>query len=255
MKSTYTFFRKIRQVFLWSLLIVLPLWAKSQITLNTSKPSTTEKITFVYDAGKGNKALFGLHEPLYFHTGVITSTSQGAGDWKFVVGDWGKADARVEMKSLGGDKYQFEFTPDKFYAYPEGTEVQQLAFVFRTQKGDKVGKTETEADFLIPVNGYQPPAKDTVTYAFEKREYLSHTLKNGRLQVFTNHGSYLFTPVTDKILHIEYLPEDKPLPKLSEAVVLEPQEVETQIVDVCDELSFMAGKKAFLSVQTTTESA
>ncbi|RLD53575.1 MAG: hypothetical protein DRJ01_19205, partial [Bacteroidetes bacterium] len=63
----------------------------SQITLNTNNPLTSDKLVFVYDAGKGNKALFGLQEDLYFHTGVITANSRDAKDWKFAIGDWGKA--------------------------------------------------------------------------------------------------------------------------------------------------------------------
>ncbi|MCD6090443.1 MAG: DUF5110 domain-containing protein [Bacteroidales bacterium] len=213
----------------------------SQVTLNTNKPLTSDKLVFVYDAGKGNKALFGLQEDLYFHTGVITATSRDANDWKFAIGDWGKADSRVKMKALGGDKYQFEIIPDEFYAYPEGTEVHQIAFVFRDAKGNKVGKTEDETNILISVNGYKVPVLDQAVYKFKKREYLSHKMKNGKLQVFTDQGSYFFTPFQNDILHVEYLPDNEPVNYESKSVVLEPEEVKTEIYDTCEELNFMAG--------------
>lgn len=227
--------------FLVLALFILPFIGRSQVTLNVNKPLSSEKITVVFDAGKGNKALFGLHEQLYFHTGVITANSRDEHDWKFAIGEWGKADNRVKMIALGGDKYQFELTPDEFYGYPEGTEVQQLAFVFRDAKGNKVGKTESETDILIPVNGYKPAVENQAVYSFTKREYVSHKISDGQLQVFTDKGSYLFTPFQDDILHVEYLPEDKKLDYKSTAVILEPQEVETEIYDVCEELNFMAG--------------
>ncbi|MDA3904476.1 MAG: DUF5110 domain-containing protein [Bacteroidales bacterium] len=213
----------------------------AQITLNSNKPLTSENLVFVYDAGKGNKALYGLQEDLYFHTGIITSNSRDSKDWKFAIGDWGKADNRVKMTALGGDKYQFELIPDQFFNYPEGTEVYQLAFVFRNAKGDKVGKTEDENDILISVNGYQPIVKDQASYEFLKREYLSHKMTNGMLQVYTDHGSYLFTPFEDKILHVEYLPQNKNVPYQSHSVILDAKKVETQIVDVCAEINFQSG--------------
>ncbi len=239
--------RVLRMLFIAAFFFIANI-ARSQITLNISKPLTSDKLVFVYDAGKGNKALFGLNEDLYFHTGAITSTSRDDKDWKFVVGDWGKADSRVKMTALGGDKYQFEFVPDAFYNFPEGTEVYQLAFVFRDEKGNKVGKTEAETDLLIPVNGYQAPVKDQAEYKFTKREYISHTTKNGVLQVYTDHGSYLFTPFKEDVLHVEYLPDNEPYTYNSKAVVMEPEQVETTIVDVCGEITFLAGD-IHLSIQ------
>lgn len=231
----------ISRLFFIATFILLANTAWSQVTLNINKPLTSDKLVFVYDAGKGNKALFGLQDDLYFHTGVITANSRDAKDWKFAIGDWGKADNRVKMTALGGDKYQFELIPDEFYGYPEGTVIYQLAFVFRDKKGNKVGKTEDETDILISVNGYQPPVLDPATYDFKEREYLSHKIKDGKLQVYTDQGSYLFTPFQDKILHVEYLPDNESVNYESHSVVLEAEEVDTQIVDVCEELNFQAG--------------
>ncbi|MFH1000888.1 MAG: TIM-barrel domain-containing protein [Bacteroidota bacterium] len=233
--------RKSKAVSLAYLLIFLSTYSFAQLSLNVSKPLSSQKLEFVYDAGKGNKALFGLQEELYFHTGVITSTSRDAKDWKFVVGNWGKADNRVKMTALGGDKYRFEFVPDEFYNYPETTKVQQLAFVFRNENGEKVGKTDEETDILIPVNGYKVPQKDSATYSFKKREYLSHKLTNGQLQVFTDYGSYLFTPFSEDILHIKYLKENENIEYKSHAVVLNPQQLNAEITDTCDEINYSVG--------------
>ncbi|MBN2236753.1 MAG: DUF5110 domain-containing protein [Bacteroidales bacterium] len=215
--------------------------AFAQVTVSSANPLTSEKLVFIYDAGKGNKALFGLNEDLYFHTGAITSTSRDQNDWKFVTSEWGTADQKVKMTSIGGDKYRFEFIPNEFYSFPEEVEVYQLAFVFRTAKGDKVGKNTEESNILVSVNGYKPKVKSSANYLFEKREYRSHKIKDRKLQVVTDHGSYLITPFSNEILHVEYLPEDINVDYLSTAVIMEPQHVDAELVDVCEEVNFMAG--------------
>lgn len=238
------FFRNYSKIKLWLFIAIFFLpgaIAWSQITLNVSKPITSEKLVFVFDAGKGNKALYGLQEDLYFHSGVITANSRDSKDWKFVVGDWGKADKRVKMTAIGGDKYQFEILPDEFYGYPQGTEVHQLTFVFRNEKGNLVGKTENETDIVVSVNGYQPVLKNAPTYNFEKREYISHKIVDGKLRVLTDQGTYLFTPFTDEILHVEYLTDNQLIEYKSASVILKAEEVETEIIDVCEEITFLAG--------------
>ncbi len=234
----YSTFRK---VLYFTIFFFLVNSAKSQVTLNVNKPLTSDKLVFVYDAGKGNKALYGLQEELYFHSGVITANSRDSKDWKFVIGDWGKVDNRVKMTAIGGDKYQFELIPDDFYGYPKGTEVRQLTFVFRNEKGNLVGKTEDEIDIVVSVNGYQPPTKNAATYDFNKREYISHKRVDGQLQVLTDKGTYLFTPFSNEILHVEYLPDNQVNEYKSASVILKAEEVETEIVDVCEEISFLVG--------------
>ena len=64
----------------------------AQITTNPAKPKSNETFEIIFDAGKGNKALFGMDEQVYYHAGLITSGSQTTSDWKFVSGEWGKAD-------------------------------------------------------------------------------------------------------------------------------------------------------------------
>ncbi len=215
------------------------LWA--QLTLKSNHPLTSDKLEFVYDAGQGNKALFGLQEDLYFHTGVITANSRDAKDWKFAIGDWGKADSRVKMTALGGDKYRFEITPDKFYGYPKDTKVQQLAFVFRNEKGNKVGKTADETDILIPVNNYKPPLEKSKKYLYQSRNFVSYTLKNNQLKIQTTHGVYLFTPYSSDIVHVECFASDSCDSYSSRSVILRPENRETEMIENCESLTFLAG--------------
>jgi len=77
----------------------------AQISITPHKASSSDDIEIVFDAGKGNKALFGETGNVYFHMGLITTNSATEKDWKFVKGNWGKADSDFQMTKLGGDKY------------------------------------------------------------------------------------------------------------------------------------------------------
>lgn len=108
-----------------------------------------EEITIIYDATQGSAGLVGV-SPVYAHTGVITSAG-GPGNWQYVQGNWGTADARVVMAPIGNDRHLIQFTPRDFYSIPDGEEVVQLAFVFRNQDGSKEGKTTALSDIFIDV--------------------------------------------------------------------------------------------------------
>ncbi|MAD97195.1 MAG: glycosyl hydrolase [Flavobacteriaceae bacterium] len=59
------------------------------------------------------------------------------------------------------------------------------------------------------------------------REYQSHKQENGRFEVTTNDGTYLFTFYTPSVLETSFLPNGETIDENSHAVVLEPKSVET----------------------------
>ena len=138
------------------LVILLPIYGVSQILdLTPSFPTQQDQVTIVYDATQGNGALTGQTE-VYCHTGLITQTSSGPSSWQFVQGDWGTADASVLMNNLGNDLFEINIDIPTFYGYPSGTEVYQLAFVFRNEDGSIVGRDSDGSDIyydVYPVNG------------------------------------------------------------------------------------------------------
>jgi uncharacterized membrane protein len=100
------------------------------LSLSPVFPKETDTVTIVYNAKLGNGALIGATQ-VYAHTGVITTLSTGGSDWKHVVGNWGTADARTKMTSLGNDKWQIRYHVKDFYsqagAFATNETVLQLA--------------------------------------------------------------------------------------------------------------------------------
>jgi oligosaccharide 4-alpha-D-glucosyltransferase len=194
-------------------------------------PPRNKMATLVFNAKAGNGALAGYQCDVYFHTGVITNKSIDGGDWKHVVGNWGEADSRVKMTSLGDDLYQVKFVINDFYGLQPDEIPQQLAFVFRSENGSRVGKTKTNEDIFIPVNGYVPPVKEAPKYAFEKREYVSHSFFEHVLKVLTNHGLITIEPFNSTTIKVQHFPNSVGASSPSDAVILAPQPVHSVASD------------------------
>ena len=120
------------------------------LTSTPAFPTQTDQITIVYDATTGNGDLAG-YNPIYAHTGVISSNSANANDWQHVVGNWGTADANVLMTSIGNNLFQIVITPQTFYSLGAGETVSELKFVFRNQSGTVVGRNADGSDISLPI--------------------------------------------------------------------------------------------------------
>ena len=194
--------------------------------LTPENPSIDKEVRLTFNANEGNKALADYEGTVYLHTGIITDKSLDGGDWKHVIGNWGKADERVKMTSIGNGLYEFKFIIRDFYELRPEEQAQQLAFVFRSEDGAKVGKTSTNEDIFLLVNGYYPPVIEPATYKFESRKYISDSLHHGnQLDILTNHGTVRITPYTDRIIQITNLPETGNQKDSSDAVILNPARV------------------------------
>ena len=203
--------------------------AGAQITVSPINPKSNETVEIVFDAGKGNKALFGETDDVYFHAGLITATSRDDKDWKFVRGNWGVADAEFLMEPLGGDKYRMSFIPQEFFHLDSDVEVRQIALVFRNANGEKVAKTENETDFLIPLNGYKPPKEVQEEYVIESQKFLSYSISNNQLSIHTQNGAIRFQYFTKDILKVFFIPKNTAILDTSISVVLKPQEIQAVI--------------------------
>ena len=138
------------------LVVCFPSFCFSQILdITPSFPTQQDQVTIVYDATQGNGALTGQAE-IYCHTGLITQASSGPGSWQHVQGNLGAADPNVLMTSLGNNLFEIIIDIPSFYGFPGGTEVYQLAFVFRNADGSIVGRDTDGSDIfydVYPVNG------------------------------------------------------------------------------------------------------
>lgn len=114
-------------------------------------PQLDDDVTIYFDASKGNGALKDFTGTIYAHTGVITDESTSPTDWKNVVAEWGTADARIRMTRASTNLYTLEFNIKDFYGLADGTDVREMAFVFRDADGSVVGRDTDGSDLFVPV--------------------------------------------------------------------------------------------------------
>ncbi len=166
------------------------------VVLTPYPPSLDDSLDIVFDANLGNGALAAFAGPVYAHCGLITPASTSLSDWKFVVGNWGTADARVRMTPLGGGRHRLRVLPRAFYGLPMGAvDIRSYAFVFRNANGSIVGRSSTGGDIFVNV----PPSVPT-------RSVQSHQLVQGRLRVFTKTELFTFQLHGDSAVRAYYHP-------------------------------------------------
>lgn len=213
----------------------------SQIITIPNKPLSDEELEIVFDAGKGNKALFGYDNDVFFHAGLITSNSTSSSDWKFVWGEWGKTDDTFLMEPLGGDKYRMKLNIRADFGIDSDIQIYQLALVFRDAKGNIVAKNEDETDFIISIDGYVPAQKYIDSLKYETREFVDFRLNGQILEVVTTHGDYHFQFFNDRILKVKFLAENQNVADTSISVILAPKQQRPEIRDFKSNLSWQNG--------------
>ncbi len=122
----------------------------AQVSVNPPFPTIDDTVTVTYDATQGTGGLRGVAQ-VYAHTGVITSRSNSPSDWKYVLTQWGRDDAKGRMTAIGNDLHTLRLHIRSFYNVPQGEDVRQLAMVFRNVDGSKEGKGAGGADIFYPV--------------------------------------------------------------------------------------------------------
>jgi glycosidase len=127
------------------------------VTTSVPFPVVDEPVTVYFDASLGSAGLAGYNGDVYAHTGVITSESTSGSDWKYVKTGWGENSPETKLTRIGSNLYQIMISPNikDYYNVPEGEEILQMAFVFRSgaQVGGSwlEGKTAGGGDIFIDV--------------------------------------------------------------------------------------------------------
>ncbi|MBN2615836.1 MAG: DUF5110 domain-containing protein [Bacteroidales bacterium] len=208
---------------LWAFFILLTSNLFAQVAeLIPAHPKQGERVTLFFHADRGNKALMDYNGTVYLHTGLITAASSSSSDWKNVVGNWGKADQEVRMTKKSKNLYAFQFVIKDFYHVTPDQKVQQLAFVFRNKTGTVVGKTKENKDVLIPVFGYKPESKVADNDVFTSRKLRSWNLKNGTLNLKTDHGLVQSFFYNNKIAQVNDYAGNRPAKDSSVAIIMKP---------------------------------
>ena len=130
-------------------LAVLGAWAQV-VTTTPTFPSQTDTITVVFNADKGNRDLQGFTGDIYAHTGVITYLSTSPTDWRFVKAQWTENKPECKLTRISSNQYKFVIpNPRTFYGVTGTEQIRQLAFVFRSSDGSRVGRAEDGTDIYV----------------------------------------------------------------------------------------------------------
>ncbi len=114
-------------------------------------PTQTDSVTVLFDATRGNGELAGFSGTVYGHIGVITTKSTHPIDWKNVIGNWGTADSRTRMTKVEEDLYSIRYHIPTFHNLSPTDTVLKLAFVFRNESGNIVGRDSDGSDIFVDV--------------------------------------------------------------------------------------------------------
>jgi len=147
-------------------LLFSPLLYAQVVTTDPTFPTLEQPVTIIFDATQGTGGLEGYTGEVYAHTGVITEESADGGDWKYVKTGWGENTEDTRLERVNDDLYELHIEDiQEYYGFPDGENVVQLAFVFRS--GQTVGgqylegKDDGGADIFVDV--FDTPVNVTFT--------------------------------------------------------------------------------------------
>jgi 1,4-alpha-glucan branching enzyme len=125
----------------------------AQITVEPALPTEDDQVVIMFNSTLGNGGLAGYTGDIYAHTGVITSSSSSSSDWKYVKAGWTENIPECKLTSVGDDLWELTIGPSikEYYGVPSNETILKLAFVFRSEDGSLVGKTDDGGDIFYDV--------------------------------------------------------------------------------------------------------
>lgn len=130
----------------------------AQVTTEPLFPSENDPAEIFFDATQGNKGLEDYDAgEVYAHTGVLTDSSTGPANWRYVKTNWGQNTSATKMERIGPNLYKLVIGEDirTYYGVPDSEQILKMAFVFRSERkvGNNYleGKTESGGDIFVDV--------------------------------------------------------------------------------------------------------
>jgi 1,4-alpha-glucan branching enzyme len=129
----------------------------AQVTTVPQFPAENDEVEIIFDATQGNKGLINYPGTVYAHTGVLTDSSTGPTNWRYVKTNWGQNTPATKLERLGPNLYKLVITNNirAYYGVPDNEQILKMAFVFRSEnkEGDNYleGKTESGGDIFVDV--------------------------------------------------------------------------------------------------------
>ncbi|MBN2761778.1 MAG: T9SS type A sorting domain-containing protein [Bacteroidales bacterium] len=138
-----------------SLLIQNNLGISQIITTNPAFPIDIQAVTIIYDATQGDKGLMGYTGDVYAHMGVLTDSSTGPANWRYVKAEWDQNIPECKFTRIAADQYELTISPSirDFFGVPSTEKILNMAFVFRSPDGSITGRGVGGCDIFVPVYG------------------------------------------------------------------------------------------------------
>jgi glycosidase len=114
-------------------------------------------VEIIVDASRGNQGLnnYAATGDVYIHTGVITSSSNSANDWKYVkFPSFNTPNPQAQAVYLGNNKWKFTISGGlrTFFGLTNNSEkILKIALLFRSGNGSVVQRNADGSDMFIPV--------------------------------------------------------------------------------------------------------
>ncbi|MFO7617292.1 MAG: Por secretion system protein, partial [Bacteroidales bacterium] len=142
-----------RQFALFLLVFVLAPFYRTTgqvITCEPLFPTAQDSVRIVFNAAEGNRGLKGYTDPIWAHTGLITTQSTSGTDWRYVIANWDVNTNKALLTPLGNDLWEFKIAPDirRFYNVPASVGILKIAFVFRNADGSRTGRNADGSDLF-----------------------------------------------------------------------------------------------------------
>ena len=124
------------------------------IVVDPAFPTEDDQVIVTFNSALGSGGLSGYTGDVYAHAGVITSNSSSGSDWKYVKAGWTENIPDCKLTMVGDNLWELNIGPSikEYYGVPTNETILQLAFVFRSDDGSLVGKTDTGGDIFYDVS-------------------------------------------------------------------------------------------------------
>ena len=157
--------RPMKKLYLFTglLLFVFSLRAQELVTAPVF-PQDTGSVSVVVDCSYGNQGLnnYSNTSDVYVHVGLITSSSSGSADWRYVLFTWGTTNPAAQATYLGNNKYSYTIHNIRsFFGVPAGESILKLAILFRNGSGGLVQRNSDGTDMYLEIYTNSLSAKFT----------------------------------------------------------------------------------------------
>jgi oligosaccharide 4-alpha-D-glucosyltransferase len=215
----------------FSILILSIFVASAQLlSINPTNATTNSDVTITYNAALGNAQLKDYTGDVYAYTGVITTESQGNGDWKHVRNGWGEVNPNTLMTPLGNNLFEISFNIRDFYELESDEIPVRLAFLFHNPNYTLVGRTSEGGDIFIEVNKEYPG------------NYISHSMLGEKLEINAEGGIFELQFYTHSIVKVEFLPSGLSVDDTSYTVIAKPISINPNLIETEETLVFSSSE-------------